>query len=180
MSAEYDHVEGFPPTARGESTHTLILGSAPSVASLKQQQYYGHKQNHFWRIMGELFDAGHDIDYPERTKRLAQHGIAVWDVLQSCKRPGSLDSAISSNSIKVNNFNDYFGECPNLRQILLNGRFAEKTFHKHVAPPAHIHTHYLPSTSPANAGMRYTDKRAAWEAALYDHAFSTNEPATDK
>ena len=54
----------------------------PSIASLAKQQYYGHPQNAFWRIMGRLFGAGPEMHYDERKRILCEQGIAVWDVLR--------------------------------------------------------------------------------------------------
>lgn len=173
-ASAYDDVVGFAPTASGHHITTLILGSAPSVASLQHQQYYGHPHNHFWRIMGDLFAAGRDIPYHKRTRILSEHGIAVWDVLQSCERSGSLDSAIEKSSMQVNDFAKLFKACPSLHTIILNGRFAEKTFHQHVEMSDEltnaIQTAYMPSTSPANAGMTYAEKLQTWREILAPNA----------
>src|SRR5687768_2652455 len=80
----------FPPIAAPDA-RVLVLGSVPSIASLAKQQYYGHPQNKFWPIMGRLFGAGLDRRYEERKQILREHGVAVWDVLRECYRPGSLD-----------------------------------------------------------------------------------------
>lgn len=116
--------------------------------------------------MGDCLAAGLDLPYAARTQRLAEQGIAVWDVLLNCIRPGSLDSAISQ--IEVNDFTGYFSTCPNLLRVGFNGRFAETTFRRHASPtlPNHVQLHYLPSTSPANAGTPYAKKLALWRAFL--------------
>jgi TDG/mug DNA glycosylase family protein len=102
-----ERIEGFPPISTVDA-RLLILGSMPSIKSLKAREYYAHKGNVFWRIMGELFDAGLDKPYPERVRILNDEGIAVWDVIKSCIRSGSGDLNIREE--KSNDF-EHFSNC---------------------------------------------------------------------
>jgi TDG/mug DNA glycosylase family protein len=86
-------VQSFPPIVSQQSK-LLILGSMPGEASLKASQYYAHPRNAFWHIMGELFGAGPSLPYQERVTILESVGVALWDSLQACVRPGSLDALI--------------------------------------------------------------------------------------
>jgi hypoxanthine-DNA glycosylase len=157
---------GFPPIAALDA-RVLVLGSMPSVASLAKQQYYGHPQNAFWRIMGRLFGAGPDVPYDVRKKILCDQGIAVWDVLRECHREGSLDSAIRSES--ANDFRSFFQRHDGIHTVFFNGQKAETAFRRHVLQEI-IARHptwqsvRLPSTSPANASMSFDEKLAAWKA----------------
>ena len=45
--------------------------------------------------MEELFSAGPSLAYEERVKLLLSVGVAVWDTLHACIRPGSLDAGIT-------------------------------------------------------------------------------------
>ena len=72
----------------------LILGSMPGAESLRRQEYYAFKHNAFWRIMGELYSFSPALPYPERLAALRDAGVALWDVLAECERPGSLDASI--------------------------------------------------------------------------------------
>ena len=86
-------MSGFPPIIGGEP-RILILGSMPGIKSLEAVEYYAHPQNAFWWIMAQLFELDLRADYPQRCRALIRAGVAVWDVLHDCERPGSLDSSI--------------------------------------------------------------------------------------
>ena len=163
-------IDGFAPIV-SKSAKVLILGSMPSTASLAKHQYYGHPRNAFWPVMGALVGAKPELDYQRRQQILIDHHIAVWDVLQSCRRPGSLDSNIDMDSIKVNDFIAFFCEYRNIERIFFNGGAAERVFNKQVLPKLNDRFGYLqyqrlPSTSPAHAGMTLEQKINAWKAIL--------------
>lgn len=162
-------VESFPPIARSDA-HCLILGSMPGVASLQAQQYYAHPQNRFWPIMGQLlgFDPV-ETPYIERTRYLTEVGIALWDVLQSCERLGSLDADICRETQVVNDFPAFFAAHPAITRVYFNGAHAEKVFGQRVQPllpKVELAFVRLPSTSPAHASLSYADKLTAWRNAL--------------
>lgn len=158
-------VRSFPPIASPGATR-LILGSMPGEASLKAGQYYAHPQNAFWRIMGELFGAHPELPYDERVHVLKANGIAVWDVLKSCTRPGSLDQNIRDEV--PNDFAGFFAAHPGLTRIALNGGKAAASFKRHAARfcPARVRVETLPSTSPAHAARSFAEKRDLWRAGL--------------
>lgn len=159
---------GFPPVSRPDA-RILILGSLPGERSIREQQYYAHPQNAFWRIMRELFDI--DGDYASRCLGLVENGIALWDVLQSSERPGSLDASIKLAGAAANDFSAFFTEHPDIRLIALNGRKAEQLFARFVDAAGiadGVARVGLPSTSPAYASMSYSGKLATWRNALID------------
>jgi TDG/mug DNA glycosylase family protein len=158
-------IRSFDPIA-ASSARILILGSMPGAASLDAHQYYAHPQNAFWRIMGELVGAGPDKPYEQRVHILSARGIAVWDVLQTCTRRGSLDADIRNEV--PNDFDAFFAAHPRLTHIGLNGGKAATSFRKHAARhcPAHVVITTLPSTSPAHAARSFEEKCALWRAAL--------------
>ncbi|HEX6999887.1 MAG TPA: DNA-deoxyinosine glycosylase [Gammaproteobacteria bacterium] len=163
---------GFPPVC-GEHARVLILGSLPGRASLAARQYYAQPQNAFWRIMGELFGAGPDLPYVERLVTLRARGVAVWDVLASGRRPGSLDSAIDVASAAPNDFQPLFDAQPGIRRICFNGAKAAELYRRFVLPGLREETRRLerltlPSTSPAHTARSFAQKLALWRAALAD------------
>jgi hypoxanthine-DNA glycosylase len=143
----------------------LVLGNMLSVMSVASQQYYGNPRNAFWRITGELFGFAADDPYDDRTGALVNHGIAVWDVLKSCRRAGSLDSAVVPESMVPNNFGELFLAHPGITKVLFNGAAAEKNFNRLVRVAPDVNYRRLPSTSPAQT-MRYADKLTAWRDAI--------------
>lgn len=164
-------LQGFPPIAAPRA-HSLILGSMPSVESLRRQQYYAHPRNAFWRIMQALYDIPADGSYEQRTSALREQRLALWDVLKHCRREGSLDSNIRSDSIIANDFTAFFNDHPEIHRIFFNGGKAEQEYLRRVLPnlvSGHqaITLQRLPSTSPANARLSFDDKLLQW-AALND------------
>jgi len=160
-------VSSFPPIAAGTS-RVLILGTMPGKASLRAGQYYAHPQNAFWRITGGILGFDPAGPYDARVAAVRSAGIAVWDVLRSCVRESSLDSAIEAASVVPNDFARLFGEHPQIRRICFNGAMAEALYMRYVRPglPAEPAMRYvrLPSTSPANAGLPFSEKLRAWQA----------------
>ena len=98
--------------SRRRLARVLVLGSMPSVASLAKQEYYGHPRNAFWPIMGRLFGAGPELPYDQRKAVLCERGVAVWDVLKTCRRAGSLDTSIRVDSETPNDFVTFFRAHP--------------------------------------------------------------------
>ena len=167
MNGSADVLVGcFPPVGNADAT-VLILGSMPGKESLKQNQYYAHPQNAFWKIMGELVGAHPQMPYEERLHKLTEARIALWDVLATCERESSLDAHIRKE--KANDFTSFLSQHPYITHVFFNGAKAEQSFNKFVIgkqnmPPLTFQR--LPSTSPAHAGMCYADKLHAWEAAI--------------
>ncbi|QLQ24531.1 MAG: DNA-deoxyinosine glycosylase [Dechloromonas sp.] len=157
------HARGFPPIA-APGARILILGSMPGQASLAAGQYYAHPRNAFWPIMGALLGFAPALPYPERAVRLAAAGVALWDVLHACTRPGSLDTAIDRDSAEPNDFAAFFAAQPGIRHVFFNGSAAAALFRRHDQLPPGAAGTRLPSTSPAHAGRNFADKLAAWQA----------------
>ncbi len=153
-------LHGLPPILDA-GVNTLILGSFPSPASLAAAQYYAHRQNQFWRLLGALLgEPLPDLNYAARQQTLLKHGIGVWDVYRQCLRQGALDAAIESPV--VNDFSRLQSEAPALRRVCFNGQTAGKFagwFEQHG-----YLTQVLPSTSPAYT-VAFERKLAVWRAA---------------
>ncbi len=143
----------------------MILGNMLSVMSVASQQYYGNPRNAFWRITGELFGFAADDPYDDRTAALVANGVAVWDVLKTCRRAGSLDSAVEPDSMVPNDFGELFIEQPGITRVFFNGAAAEKNFNRLVRVAPDVYYRRLPSTSPAQT-MRYEDKLTTWREAI--------------
>ena len=159
---------GFPPVI-DSGCRVLILGSMPSAESLRQHEYYAHPRNAFWSIIEKLFAIPRHYQYSERTRLLAENRVAVWDVLQSCIRQGSLDSAIEKGSESFNDFSRFFRQFPEIRAVFFNGGAAERLYKRYVLDqqllPA-LTYHRLPSTSPAFAAMNFEEKLQEWQVLL--------------
>ena len=158
-----DRITGFAPIA-GDKPRILILGSMPSVKSLEDTQYYAHPRNAFWKIQSALFCEEYAENYEERIARLKKHGIALWDSVHSCVRPGSLDSAITD--VIPNDIPSLLRENPSIQHIFFNGRASETIFRKHHKQLKDFPASLLPSTSPAAAMYTFEQKLEQWRCIL--------------
>ena len=154
-------IYGFGPVVNDQS-RILILGSMPSVTSLNQHQYYAFYRNHFWRIIFDLFGEQYIDNYSKRLNYMLSKKIALWDVVKSCIRKGSLDSKIKQPL--VNNFRWLFYSYPKLNQVVFNGTKAKQLFYRHVNKALYDQKvcTLVPSSSPANT-KPYSLKLEQWK-----------------
>jgi hypoxanthine-DNA glycosylase len=156
---------GLPPVI-GRATRLVVLGSFPGVASLAAGQYYAHPRNAFWPLLSALW--GEDLCAMPYTQRLAvmrARGLGLWDVYASCRREGSLDSAIQSP--QRNDLASLRRRAPGLEAIAHNG--AESARSLRITAALGLPVHRLPSTSPANASWSFGRKLDAWRAVFDLH-----------
>jgi TDG/mug DNA glycosylase family protein len=166
--ATLERIHSFAPIERADA-RVLILGSMPGAASLAAQKYYANRFNSFWRIMSDILGIEPSATYDERVHALIASRIALWDVLHSCERSGSLDTSINRETQATNDFAAFFRTHPEVRRVLLNGTKAYETFRRHVVAgelASSLTLVRLPSTSPANASWPYDRKLEAWREAL--------------
>lgn len=151
----------FKPLVK-QNSRVLILGSMPGPEALRKQEFYGFTGNHFWTIIPRLLKESYTTSYPKKLAMLRRHRVALWDVLESCHRPGALDSSI--RSMKLNPIPDLLRKHRRIQAVFINGQFAYKTFMKHYADVVDRPVFALPSTSPANAAMPIKEKLRRWGA----------------
>ncbi len=148
---------GFPPLIDAK-VQVLILGSFPSPVSLAKQQYYGHPQNHFWKLMGALLgEPLHEMEYLQRLPILLKRRIGLWDVLHQCERAGALDSNIR-NAVN-NDFQQVTRLARGLKRVCFNGKMAGRF--EPVFAAEGYETLVLPSSSPAYTLM-FEQKLKLW------------------
>ena len=154
-----NRIFSFPPII-DDCSKILILGSIPGVKSLEKQQYYGHPQNKFWKIIFELFNESFTDDYEEKINVLKKHHIALWDVIDSCERKGSLDSEIRNE--EANQIEELLEEYPNIHAIFCNGGKSYKNLQKILGKNYKIPVFLLPSTSPLHT-VSFEKKLEEWK-----------------
>ena len=158
-------LHGLPPVI-GPRTRLVVLGSFPGVASLQAGQYYAHPRNQFWPILSTLWGADLlALPYAERLEQMLARGLGLWDVYASCRREGSLDSAIVEAS--VNDLASLKRLAPQLQAVAHNGGESARAM-RHTRGLA-VAVHKLPSTSPANASWTLERKLAAWRQVFEQH-----------
>lgn len=141
-------IENVLPPIIDEKTRILVVGSMPGKQSLNKRQYYGNPRNHFWSIMGQLFETEVPEDYDQKIEWLLSKKIGLWDSIQSCERQGSLDATIKNET--PNDFESLFNQFPQIQLVLFNGGKSFDVFKKHVGLSLLQGRVYkkMPSTSP--------------------------------
>jgi double-stranded uracil-DNA glycosylase len=163
-------LHGLPPVTAPDA-RVLILGSFPGERSLAAAQYYAHPQNRFWRTLAPVVGFAAEDPYGARLEALRLARVAVWDVLASCERRGSLDTAIVAGTEVPNDFGSVLVRQRGVERVLFNGRKAAELFSRLVIPEEYwpdlgLQLRALPSTSPANAAVRLEGLRTVWGEAI--------------
>lgn len=99
----------------------------------------------------------------EKKELLLGHGIALWDVIESCDIRGSSDASIRNAA--VNDLAVILRHA-RIKKIYVNGGTAYRLYEKYMAvqPAAQgIEAVKLPSTSPANAAWSLGKLFGEWE-----------------
>ncbi|HPU51545.1 MAG TPA: DNA-deoxyinosine glycosylase [Burkholderiaceae bacterium] len=157
-----DLARGLQPVADARA-RVLVLGSFPGRASLTAGHYYAHPRNQFWPLMSAVL--GEELvplDWPARYARLRDRHVALWDVIEACERPGSLDANIRQAS--ANDLDALLAGLPELRRIVFNGGTAGR--HARRFADAGFEVQVLPSSSPAHAALNFERKRDRWVEAF--------------
>ena len=146
-----------------EDSRVLILGSFPSVKTRESGFFYGHPQNRFWKVIAAVFGEAVPVTVPEKKAFLTRNHIALWDVIQSCDIIGSSDASIQN--VIANDLSDILNRAP-IKQIVVNGRTAERFYRKYTENRIQRTAIALPSTSPANAAWKLEDLIGEWKSVL--------------
>ena len=130
------------------------------MKSLEKQQYYAHPQNKFWKIIFELLNEEFTENYTQRIEVLKKHHIALWDVIDSCERKGSLDSEIKNE--EANQIAELLDKHPNVKAIFCNGGKSYKNLQKLLGKSYKLPIFLLPSTSPLHT-VSFEKKLEEWK-----------------
>ncbi|PQJ79311.1 DNA-deoxyinosine glycosylase [Polaribacter porphyrae] len=147
-----------------QNPKVFILGTMPGKQSLKKQQYYANNRNSFWKIIYDLIDETFSENYNQRIETLINNHIAIWDICQFGERVTSLDSDIKNEV--PNPINEILEMFPSVKQVVFNGKKAEKLYHKYFTPLDGILYNTVLSTSPANARYSYREKLNNWKETI--------------
>lgn len=163
MSPEANHVEHPLEPVFDERSRVLVLGTMPSPKSREVGFYYGHPQNRFWRVLAELFDEPVATANDRRRDQLLRHHIALWDVLASCDIEGASDASIGN--ARPNDLSRILDVAP-IEAVFCTGAKSAELYGRYCEAAVGISAVKLPSTSPANAAVRFEELVDAYSAIL--------------
>lgn len=151
-----------------KNSKIIILGSLPSEKSIENQEYYNNPTNHFWKIISFVFEKRiiEFSNYEDKIMFLKKHNIALWDVISTADRIGSLDKNIKNES-----YNDLYSFIikNDIKKVFVNGSKAEKSLKKYMKLN-NINLEYklLPSSSSANFRYTLKEKINLWTKNILD------------
>ena len=154
-----NRISSFPAII-DQNSKILILGSIPGVKSLEKQEYYGHPQNKFWKIIFELFNEEFSENYTHKINILEKNHIEIWDVIDSCERKGSLDSEIKNE--EANPILELLENHKKISAIFCNGGKSFKILQHILGKGFRIPIILLPSTSPLHT-ISFEEKLEKWK-----------------
>lgn len=159
MNKKYERIShGFGPLYN-ERSRVFILGSFPSVKSREECFFYGHPRNRFWKVMALVTDEEEPITIEEKKEMMLAHGIALYDVIESCDIIGSSDSSI--RNVEPADLSTLIRDS-DIKAVFTNGALAKKMYDKYEFQSTGIPSEGLPSTSPANASYNIEKLMEKW------------------
>ena len=155
----------------GLNAQILIVGTLPGPLSLRQQAYYAHPRNVFWKIMAELLGIDRAASYAARAAALKKAHIGLWDVCAIADRKSALDADIDSMSVRANDFKSLLARYRSIRAIYFNGLKSQELYQRWVQPGLDedqraLAKAALPSTSPAHTTVPFASKVDQWRVIL--------------
>ena len=152
----------FPPVV-GADSRVLILGSFPSVRSREEGFFYGHPRNRFWPLLAALYGEDTPQDIPARRELILHHGLALWDVIASCRIEGSSDASVrDAVPVDIRRVLD----AADIRRVVCNGALAGRLYTRYLRQTVGLEASIAPSTSPANAAWSLARLTPVWRDAL--------------
>ena len=127
---------------------TLVLGTMPSPKSREVSMYYGNPRNRFWPVLAAVLGEPVPTTNEERRALALAHGVALWDVLQSCTIVGASDASIEDP--EPTDLPWLLSQAP-ITRMFTTGATAARLYARFQLPRTGIEAVALPSTSPANA-----------------------------
>ncbi|MBQ5356736.1 MAG: DNA-deoxyinosine glycosylase, partial [Oscillospiraceae bacterium] len=107
-----------------------------------------------WPVMAKIFGEELPKTPEEKQDFCLRHKIALWDVLKECDIEGASDSSIKN---AVPNDLSIILNSADIKAIFTTGTTAAKLYKKFIEPETKIPATALPSTSPANAKIKFEE-----------------------
>ncbi len=146
-----------------KNSKVLILGTFPSIKSFEENFYYAHPRNQFWRLLAGVFDEETPRSLKDKKEFLRQNGIALWDMVKSCKRENSLDNNLKE--IEINDIKAFLKSYPSIKRVYFTSKTALRLYEKNFKG-FEMKYGYLDSPSPAYAKKSFAQKLESWKRVL--------------